>query len=696
MFKGYKKVVCLILVMLLTISMFSGCSKSGGKTDETETVATNETAEPTAKPSEVADVTVTEEPTVIRWGWHNMKSFDPYKVDEVTGEYTMAEADRQAALAALAKVKEELNVEVEFVQYTQDVRSELITSVLAGNPIVDIACMWGGSESTILAQNILQELDDYQSLYEDPEYSWMMYDKVYGHNYFFSWKQTFYQRWPLVYNISMIEKVDSLKDENGNTIYPTDLFFEGKWTWNTFKDYLSKIQTYYANVAAPEGSIYDKVKAYETDWRFAALSATYSAGGSIYGSNGLEVNGPAAIKAAKYIADMKDSGIMVDPGTYSDGFIPQWTRGGQDFQNGATVFTDCPDWWITGSASAAADRGEAIGIVAWPRPDDMAFEDENYRQVVTVGDSAGILKGVSPEKTKKALEFWRLYWKTFYEVYGSVDSVVNFKEEASAAKAAAAGFDIFNEKYGDDVLKSFQYIAGKSVGNDYSDLIGVRGTWDVILGKGLYGIDGTPAYDVAIEASMDQFSKVISNMETILSSNDIRDNIAPSLEVIETIALPVGTDPTTITWASYFKSEDAVEGILDTTTGTYDPSGVDFSIAGVYSGLVASIKDGSGNENKKTVSVSVYDPSNTTPPVITVVEEYRTIKVDEDTSKIAWKGDFIASAVDTNGIDVVSKLTADLSDLDTTTPGEYDVLITVVDFAGNESSVTLTVEVKGE
>ena len=93
----------------------------------------------------------------------------------------------------------------------------------------------------------------------------------------------------------------------------------------------------------------------------------------------------------------------------------------------------------------------------------MPFDDENYRQVMTAGDSIAILKGVSKEKTQLALEFFRLYWKTYYEVYGGVSNIVNYKNEAAANQAAAYGFDIFNEKYGDNVLKSFQYVASKCV-----------------------------------------------------------------------------------------------------------------------------------------------------------------------------------------------------------------------------------------
>ena len=59
-----------------------------------------------------------------------------------------------------------------------------------------------------------------------------------------------------------------------------------------------------------------------------------------------------------------------------------------------------------------------------------------------------------------------------------------------------------------------------------------------------------------------------------------------------------------------------------------------------------------------------------------------------------WAGDFVESAVDADGIDVKSNVTADLSDLDTTTPGEYDLPLTVKDFAGNETTVTIKVQVK--
>ena len=76
-----------------------------------------------------------------------------------------------------------------------------------------------------------------------------------------------------------------------------------------------------------------------------------------------------------------------------------------------------------------------------------------------------------------------------------------------------------------------------------------------------------------------------------------------------------------------------------------------------------------------------------TAPTVTAKEELPTVKMDTDTTTINWK-DYIASAVDADGIDVSGTVAADLSELDTTTPGTYNVALTVTDYAGNTGSVT--------
>lgn len=96
----------------------SSASESSVEESKQESVSEESTEQPT----------VPEETVVIRYGTHWVNELDPNHVDDVTGEYTMSEANRQAALQALEKVKQELNVEFEFIQYSGDVRNDLMTS----------------------------------------------------------------------------------------------------------------------------------------------------------------------------------------------------------------------------------------------------------------------------------------------------------------------------------------------------------------------------------------------------------------------------------------------------------------------------------------------------------------------------------------------------------------------------------------
>ena len=64
----------------------------------------------------------------------------------------------------------------------------------------------------------------------------------------------------------------------------------------------------------------------------------------------------------------------------------------------------------------------------------------------------------------------------------------------------------------------------------------------------------------------------------------------------------------------------------------------------------------------------------------------------DDASSINWN-DFVESAVDADGLDVAGSINADLSTLDTSTPGDYSVKLTVTDFAGNTADTDVTVTV---
>ena len=697
-----KKVVAMLMSTLMAFSL-AACGSSSGSAGTTDTPAPKtEEAQTTADKTEESaapDESRPEETVVIRYGTHWVNDLDPNHTDEVTGEYTMSETRRDAALTALQAIKDQLNVEFEFVQYSGDVRNDLMTSVLAGNPVCDIAHIWGGAEGTILGQNVLQQLDQYEDLFADEESSWMWDDKLYGHNYLLCSNIIYKQRWPLIFNISMIEKVDTLpKNDDGSVKLPMQIFLDGDWTWSTFTDYLTKIQAYYSNTAAPEGCYADTVQAYETDHRFAGLSAMYSAGGMIYGSKGLYPDGDESIKGAQYIEELMQKKLLTDPGVYDDGYTPRWCEAADHFQKGGTVFTDSPDWWIGGNGSALAERNESMGIVPWPRPDDMAFDDENYKQVSTIGESDGILKGVDPEKTELALKAYKLYWQEFYKALGGTETVAEYKESNSLNELAGMNIDVTNEVYGDQLAECFDYI-GSHLAGDYADLLGIRVAWDDILGKSLYGMDGMSSYDVSVKANKATFTNVISDMEAILASNDVKDNQKPSIEK-KLAPVSVGSKFDEVDWTQFFTAEDAVDGVLDPSTATIELEKsedgkeiLDLDTVGLYEKAVKiAIKDAAGNEETGRLNVAVYNPDNTAEPVITAKAELPTVTVDTDASGINWK-DFIESAVDADGIDISESITADLSNLDTTKAGDYDVDLTATDYVGNTTTATITVTV---
>ncbi len=697
-----KKVLAVLLSAAMVLSL-AACG-NGGQESSTPSSSTPSSATPSTESSAPQESTqpseeVPSEPVTIRYGTHWINELDPNHTDDVTGEYTMSEENRQAALAALAAVKETYNVDIEFLQYPNDVSTDLMTSVLAGDPICDLALLWGGVEPTILSQNVLQDLTPYKSLFEDEESSWLLRDSLFGGYYLLNNEIPLVTYFPLVVNLTMLEEIPGLKDDSGKTIYPMDLFLNGEWTWSKFKEYLQTVQAYYANVAAPDGGKYEFVQAYETDHRYAALAAVHANGGAIY-DGAITADSEEAIEGVQFVKELMDAELLTDCGLYDDGFTPEWTTGGGDFGLGCTVFTDCPNWLIGWESSQRSDAGQSIGIVPWPRPDDMAADDPSYMQSNNGGGSSvAILKGVSPEKTELALKSYILYWQTYYYTLGGVSTIEEYRQASAQKTLQDYGVDIFNETYGDSLVECFSYILGH-MSTNYAGLLNLwehgDWTWSELVGKSYYGVDGCPSYDVAIKQHLTDLSNITENIAAILKTDEIHDNQAPNVTT-EDAVLTVGTDAASVDWTQYFTAEDSVDGAIAITADNLNVSEeLDLATAGAYDKAVTvKVSDTSGNEKEASIKVIVYNPDNTEAPAVEAAETLPTVALNTETSGIDWTT-FLASATDADGLDVKSSVTADLSTLDTTTPGSYDVTLTVTDYAGNTAQITVKVEVVSE
>jgi hypothetical protein len=164
-----------------------------------------------------------------------------------------------------------------------------------------------------------------------------------------------------------------------------------------------------------------------------------------------------------------------------------------------------------------------------------------------------------------------------------------------------------------------------------------------------------------------------------------------------TIAVPRGTAAAGVDFSSFITITDNIDGTIDSKKAVYDYSSPDYTRIGVYSGgngLHVTVKDAAGNERKSDFAVVVYDGANKQAPVIKAKATLPALSTGTDLAGIDWKGAYIDTATDKDGLDLKNNIIADTGALDVTTAGSYSVVLNVTDFAGNAASITLQVSVE--
>lgn len=702
--RKFKMLAALSLCLALAVAMLSGCESGQGQGQG-------------------------ELKTIII-GTHAIAEEDPSWRDSISGEPAMSQDQIRAAELALEKVREELNVQIVWKNYTSDLQQLLLQTVLAGDPFCHLAVMWNGIQGNIMAQNILQPLDKYADVFlDDPDGQWILIDKSFGSYYLLNRDLLFVNTWPLVYNASYIERVPALK-ENGETVYPSDLYERGEWTWSRFEDYLTKIQAYYSGKMGPVNATKEIVP-YNTNYTYTALMAFHANGACVYDGTNMAFDSEEGKTAAEWLDRMMTKGLITCSTASVTSTNAGWLTASDACMNGETVFTNCARWRMDDVSNSLASRGESMGIIPFPRPDSIPageYGTTKYQHLSAVADSVGLLKGFSEEESRLALEAYKLYKNTYYMEMGRVDSIAEYMEKQAASEALAFGVDIFHEKIGDANLRIFKEL-GTTPGNEFAESIGIQGTWGAdILGASIFGVNGSPKYAIAIESKK---ASVYNRLETIskaLRSGEVVDNVVPnaSKKIDGPIVFPLGTDPSKVQWVDYINANDNVDGTYDlkqdgqsillrneiketdedddeeTTEPEFeedrlklDYSSIDFNAVGEYAdALNIEVTDSAGNIGKRSLTVYVYDENSTIPPSLTLKEELPTLAIDTDTSTVDWAGKYVESATDVNGIDLKKNVSADVRDLDVTVPGSYPVAIRVTDFADNvtEQIITITIE----
>lgn len=703
--KVFKEVTAFFTALILLVSILPGCEK---------------------KKEESGPVTET-----IYIGHHYIPEIDPTYVDPITGEPTMAPDKMKCALAALETVKEELGVDIKWKQWVGGATRDCLQTVLAGDPFAHMAVLSGSAQATVLTQNVLQPLDPYLEAFDSPDAEWILMPEVFEHHYFMERDLIYVTDWPMVFNINLIEAVPDLKDADGNTIYPYDLYREGKWTWSVFEDYLTKIKNYYIG---KKGAAGNDIVPFNTNYIYAVQMALHSNGASIYDGNSVEIDTTDAVEAAEYLDNLMQKGLV---SCTASSFGTSANNGGTGidgyFRNGESVFTHMARWRMGGASNVLAGRGESMGIIFWPRPDDVPFEGEEYVPGATkyeiskpACDAIGLLRGFDKEESMLAVKAYVLYTQELYKNMGRVDSIAEYRESMAPSEALTFGIDIFHPDCGEDNLKVFELL-GSLPANEFSENMGLLGDFGVnIFGKSVYGVDGSPKYPIAVKSKKAGLVDRIDNIAKSLKSENAVDAVAPGVSQKNAnapIVFKQGTRLEDIDWAEIFSASDNVDGdySIKTENGkilikpnplsedssskkkwdymedkmTVDASEVDFNATGSYPDKIhVAIEDTFGNKYERSFTAYVYDENNKEAPKLVLKEELPDVGMESDTSTIDWAKGYVEIAEDVNGVDLKSFVKADVSYLDVTVRGVYPVTIYVEDFAKNRTEISVEIRVK--
>ncbi len=449
-----------------------------------------------------------EELKIIRIGTHAQNEDDPTWVDSVTGEPYMDPDKKEAAETALKKVEEELNVKIQFLQYSSDVQQVLLQTVLAGDPYCELAILWGGVQGAILYQNILQPLDKYADIFlDDPDGQWILPAKTFGHYYLMNRDLLYCSTWPIVYNINMIEEA--------GLDYPSKLYYEGKWTWSTFEDYMAKLKTYYEG---KKSLTFKDIVPFNTNYTYFGQYALHSVGACVYDGESLKFDSEAGIKACEYVDRLITKDLVSCSTASSERADSGWTTASDAFMNGETVFTNIARWRMNTAASILADRGESMGVIPFPYPDGTDSTNENYAHLSPMSDSVGLLKGIDEETSRLALEAYKMYKVEYYKALGHADSIAEYMDNQAAVDALAFGLDIFHPEVGEDNLNIWKEF-GAEPANEFSEACEVMWAWSDIFGKSIYGVQGMPKYKIAIDSNKQTMYDHINTISNAVNSD---------------------------------------------------------------------------------------------------------------------------------------------------------------------------------
>lgn len=289
--KNLKKGLAVVLAGTMMLSLMAcGKSNNGGSPTKAPSDATEEPVkegDPTEAPSDA-----TEEPQE-----------ETYDFGGVTVKVFAGGVDKLKLIGAgdivgdeaVKAINEKYNINIERVELEGvDGGNEaelLLSSVTAGDPAAHIVALNTSSLMPAIKSDILFEITDYLDMYQvgspyTDAVTWQ--GKCYGISY-----DNLGDAWTLVYDRKLLKEIGMEKT-------PTEMFMEGKWDYQSFKEYLVEMKSKLPDDVYPIGQ-------YPFHWGTMASAAN---GKLLFDSTGsLNFTDEAVVEATEFYQELMRDGL---------------------------------------------------------------------------------------------------------------------------------------------------------------------------------------------------------------------------------------------------------------------------------------------------------------------------------------------------------------------------------------------------
>jgi len=239
-------------------------------------------------------------------------------------------------------------------------------------------------------------------------------------------------------------------------------------------------------------------------------------GQAVFNSNGIGFNTPDGIRAIEFLENLYDKKLAStfrenETRPYPDAEVTNTFR----MAIGETVFTDIYMMWAGVIGQELNNRGGmSMGIVPWPRPDDYSATDPRYQQTAENSGAWILLKGVSADQSRLALQALRVYALAWLREEGQVTNVLDYRTAMAETNAIKFTFDTFHPVIGRDVLEVFTNYSPWTA-NELGRTLQIAPYFWEIVGNSIFGLQGAPRYSVnvqqkapEVEARLAEFKRV--------------------------------------------------------------------------------------------------------------------------------------------------------------------------------------------